>query len=620
EFKIACEKEGLFVEYIPYSDFLKERSKYSEKTPRDRLFDSVLAYISLDKNIAKSGKEFDLSKRSQEFGELLGYPKCCVDAYDVDKKIVKSKLISHVPCSENCEETKKYVNNLLCELKKENVNVENFIKQDAVFEKRKWVGITTMCNNRCIFCLDGEIKNKFHKSLSQIREEFDSGLREGCTRLVISGGDPTVHPEFLDIIRLGKEMGYKKVQTITNGRMFYYKKFLDGAVKSGLNEVTFSIHGHTAELHDSLTSAKGSFEQTVQGIKNALNCDLIVNVDIVLNKKNVRHFPEIIHFLLELGIREFDILQIMPFGNAMGNKEDLFYDIGDNLEFINKGFELAKERGSVVWTNRFPPQYLEGNEDLIQDPYKLFDEVNGRKRDFEYSLSKNIPLKCHGERCSLCCLSDFCKFVSSKNKLLNSDKKTIIADKGDAEMSSEKISKLKGCEILISVDGDLPKEDKIKFDELFDSEIKTQKEFEITKQNYINLSQNKFDDCTFSLVAPLFDYQEYELVAPQIKEILPALYDVINSVENPSIKNIPYCFVDEKYHKFIVQDDKNTIRASCLDDNFGIDIVNLTKDYIGHTKVKSLRCKKCVFNEKCEGIFQKYIMTYGFKELRPILK
>ncbi len=286
EFKEACGKKSLFVESISYTDFLKERSKYSEETPEDRLSNSMLTYISLDKDIAKKGKEYDITKRNKEFGILLGYPKCCVEAHNINKKVEKSNLIPYVPCSEKCEKTKEYINELINELQKENVDVENFIKKNAIFEKRKWVGITAMCNNKCIFCLDGDIKNKFHKSLSQIKQEFDSGLAEGCTRLVLSGGDPTVHPNFIEIIKLGRESGYKKIQIITNGRMFSYPIFLKKAIKAGLNEITFSIHGHNPEIHDSLTSVKGSFEQTVKGIKNALSIrNLIVSADIVLNKK-----------------------------------------------------------------------------------------------------------------------------------------------------------------------------------------------------------------------------------------------------------------------------------------------------------------------------------------------
>ena len=58
------------------------------------------------------------------------------------------------------------------------------------------------------------------------------------------------------------------VQTVTNGRMFQYPAFLGTAADNGLDEITFSLHGHTAKLHEGLTRTPGSFDQTVGGIDN----------------------------------------------------------------------------------------------------------------------------------------------------------------------------------------------------------------------------------------------------------------------------------------------------------------------------------------------------------------
>lgn len=461
-------------------------------------------------------------------------------------------------------------------MKLTNLETHDFMKKDVVFEKRKWVGITSYCNNRCIFCLDGNIKNKKYKSLSEIKRELRGGLKEGCSRLILSGGEPTIHPRFINIIKLGKNIGYKKIQVITNGRMFAYRSFLNSAIKVGLDEITFSIHGHTKGLQDSLTNVNGSFEQTVKGIKNAKKDNLIVNADIVLNKKNIKYFPQIITFLLNLGIREFDILQIMPFGRAIDNREYLFYNIEKNLHYIIKGFEIAKKRGAVLWTNRFPPEYLEGYEKLMQDPYKLFDEIRGRKKDFENDLSKNRPFKCYGERCALCCLKGLCEFMIKKNRVMNSTKKRRTLNEFKAE-------------------------------------------FIITKQNYKNLIKNN-NAKIFSLVSPKVNYKNYESVVPNIKEILPYLYKAIEKAKKPLIRNIPYCFTEKKYHKFMFKDDSSVLKSIYFDKNSKLDIIKLTKDYIENKKIKSLRCKNCIFDKKCDGVFQKYIMKYGFKELKPILK
>jgi hypothetical protein len=59
--------------------------------------------------------------------------------------------------------------------------------------------------------------------------------------------------------------------------------------------------------------------------------------------------------------------------------------------------------------NRFPPQHLEGYEHLIQDPYKLNDEVRGRREEFALLLERGIPLDCREpERCKYCYLQQLC--------------------------------------------------------------------------------------------------------------------------------------------------------------------------------------------------------------------
>jgi MoaA/NifB/PqqE/SkfB family radical SAM enzyme len=46
--------------------------------------------------------------------------------------------------------------------------------------------------------------------------------------------------------------GYPKIQTVTNGRMFSYPEFLHRCVDAGLSEITFSINGTNAKIHDAL--------------------------------------------------------------------------------------------------------------------------------------------------------------------------------------------------------------------------------------------------------------------------------------------------------------------------------------------------------------------------------
>ena len=191
--------------------------------------------------------------------------------------------------------------------------------------------------------------------------------------------------------------------------MWSTKSFADSALDAGLNEVTFSMHGHTAALHDELTGVKGSFAQAIKGMLNLLG-RAVVNIDIVINGMNYAHLDDIIRFFQRLGIHEFDLLQITPFGRAWKseNRERLFYDMEKAWPHLNLAFRNAYRPGNFIWTNRFPAAYLEGVEDLIQDPHKILDEARGRRAEFMKLIENGEPLQCRDDRCGHCFMQKFC--------------------------------------------------------------------------------------------------------------------------------------------------------------------------------------------------------------------
>jgi MoaA/NifB/PqqE/SkfB family radical SAM enzyme len=283
--------------------------------------------------------------------------------------------------------------------------------EDAAHEKRNWVRLTYECNNRCTFCLDSDTHNGEMRDREEIKTQILEGRTRGAARLILSGGEPTIHPHFIDFVRLGRLAGYRKVQTVTNGRLFGYPLFLKKAVEAGLSEITFSLHGPNARIHDALVGVPGAFEQESRGLKAALTDGrVIVNVDIVINKGNVKHLPEMLELFTSWGVKEFDLLQVVPFGRAFTEgRTSLFYDLEEMRPYLLEAFAYSKRPDLHIWLNRFPPQHLEGYEKLIQDPYKLNDEVRGRKEEFARLLNEGVDLDCRDPaRCKYCYLEKLC--------------------------------------------------------------------------------------------------------------------------------------------------------------------------------------------------------------------
>lgn len=284
-------------------------------------------------------------------------------------------------------------------------------KEDAAHQKRNWVRLTFDCNDHCVFCLDAHTHNGTHRSREEVKAQIIDGRRKGAERLILSGGEPTIHPDYIQFIKLGRMAGYKKIQTVTNGRLFSYKEFLTKCIDAGLGEITFSIHGVNARIHDALVGTKGAFEQEIRGLQHALDDGrVIINIDVCVNRGNVKTLPDLIEKFSNMGIYEYDLLHVIPFGNAYTEgKETLFYDLEKMRPYLLEAFEYSKKPGFHIWLNRFPVPHLEGYENLIQDPYKLNDEVRGRKEEYELLIDHGVPLDCrHPHRCSHCYMEPIC--------------------------------------------------------------------------------------------------------------------------------------------------------------------------------------------------------------------
>ncbi len=312
--------------------------------------------------------------------------------------------------------------------------------EEAAHEKRNWVRLSYDCNNHCTFCLDTNAHDGTMRNNMDIKVQIVEGRKKGADRLILSGGEPTMHPNFLDFVKLGKRAGYRKVQTVTNGRMFNYPAFLETAAKNGLDEITFSLHGHTAKLHDALVGTPGAFVEETAGLKAALaSRRFIVNVDIVINKMNIRHLPEMLETFIGWGVQEFDLLHIIPFGNAWTEARDhLFYDLPENLPYLQKAFAYARRPDIHIWLNRFPPPYTEGFEDLIQDPYKLNDEVRGRREEFDRYLSLGKKLSCREpDRCRYCYLQNLCDTLDEVIDTRKAEAVDVVRYAGVAPLSGQ---------------------------------------------------------------------------------------------------------------------------------------------------------------------------------------
>ena len=102
------------------------------------------------------------------------------------------------------------------------------------------------CNSRCHYCTQLDYRvipqaDQLDLSTEQISQRIAYAASQGYDEIGFSGGEPTIRPDFLDLVALAKSYDFQKIGVTTNGRMFAYRAFAEQALDAGLNSFTFSI-------------------------------------------------------------------------------------------------------------------------------------------------------------------------------------------------------------------------------------------------------------------------------------------------------------------------------------------------------------------------------------------
>lgn len=426
--------------------------------------------------------------------------------------------------------------------------------EELLLENKVWVRLTSACNARCLFCLDGSNQNGNLLPAKEVRAKLKAGLLKGKkNRAILSGGEASIHPQFSDLIRCAKNMGYDRVQTITNGIRFGDQQFCDTCIQSGLGEITFSLHGHTAKLHDLLTGIPGSFDQALIGLRYIKKKypEIIVNIDICVNKINVKYLAEIIKFFLRKGIFEFDLLQIIPFGRAFGaNRKQLFYEPKRAYPYLRKAWALARLPGTHIFTNRFPPEALEGYEELIQDHNKIAGEIlNESRPSYEAAFRQKTYPYCRGETCQHCFLQQFCDTLNQRKSSSPLRIKLLDLKGTTKKLNPKRTYRLRGYRLI--------------------SELR----------------------------------KDWGETAGQFKQKIQQISD--NKIKT---YNLPLCLNPQNQGFDGPADYPNQT----------MNLEKLVKIYITDLyRKKSWRCEKCKHFQNCAGIHISFLRAYGFHILKP---
>lgn len=275
------------------------------------------------------------------------------------------------------------------------------------------------CNNSCVFCMEaGRRRVVRDRDTAELLREIAEARERGSTYLEIIGGEATIRPDICTLFSFARSLGFETIMMATNGRLLAYPAFTEKLAASGLTEVVFSIHGHTARLHDSLTRAPGSFAQLLKGVRNARAAGIgRIGANCTVTLKNYRYLPVIGRLLLKLGIKSAEFIFVdCNEGGAKENFDQLVPRISDAAPYMRQLLDLGIKNGIGDWTVRYVPLcYFREYGDYISEVREttLFktEHVAPEFRNMDVAKGRKTAGRVKGPQCRACALNATCEGV-----------------------------------------------------------------------------------------------------------------------------------------------------------------------------------------------------------------
>ena len=276
-------------------------------------------------------------------------------------------------------------------------------------EKRADVKTGFLCNNNCRFCVQAWKKHLGNRSTEDIKKDMVSA-RKTCSGVVLTGGEPTIRKDIFELVSYARDIGFKTIQIQTNGRMFAYDNFCRRMVEAGATEFAPALHGHTAELHDYLTRNRGSFRQTVKGIKNLRELGKLVMTNTVVVKPNYRYLSQIANLLLRLHVNQFQFAFVHPMGNAWENYDSMVPDISLAAPHIRRGLRMGNDAGVTVMAEAMPYCLMRGFEKHVSERFIPKTEIRDINKDHAEDWDeRRLEGKAKFPQCKGCRYDDVCE-------------------------------------------------------------------------------------------------------------------------------------------------------------------------------------------------------------------
>ncbi|MBZ5736894.1 radical SAM protein [Nocardioides mangrovi] len=229
------------------------------------------------------------------------------------------------------------------------------------------------CNARCGFCyyqekLDTPVNEE--PTTDELVERLRLLRRHGATEVEFTGGEPTIRKDLPDLIALARSMGFVNVSVISNGIQMSRLPYTASLVEAGANDFLLSVHGHTAQLHDSHTKIRGSFDRIMQAMANVKECGVRCRTSTTVTAQNHQDLTAICGHLIEHGADGMHLAVFSPVAQALAVDQGMAISYPDAATAIKQAIDAHLHHLPPVSVKYIPFCFMVGYEQYVMNLYQ----------------------------------------------------------------------------------------------------------------------------------------------------------------------------------------------------------------------------------------------------------
>lgn len=211
------------------------------------------------------------------------------------------------------------------------------------------IEILQRCPNRCIYCSSHSNPQATHLiPFEIIKNIIDDAKSLGCNTVCLSGGEPFLHPQILDIISyIAKQQLicyvytsgiYMKDEVYSSLPNEYIE-----AIRGMVDKVIFNVEADSSALYDQIMGTDvGGFDMMKKSISDCVSSGLVVETHVVPMQVNFKHLKSIFEMCYQLGVSKVSILRLVLQGRALENLS-LVKLTGEDSREVTKLIKALKE-------------------------------------------------------------------------------------------------------------------------------------------------------------------------------------------------------------------------------------------------------------------------------------